>query len=320
MKDSSNTAKKLLDLPYAPEAEQYLDELERSGQFRIGLEAEVEDAEIVEAAASNDYAWGRGSGSVSIQDWWTTGRVALRVGPGIAPADIMLSASTIHWCCARRTDWTAWCSRDISGLIPDASTLRIIFSDGSEWAGAELLARITSWLARSRPVDSSPASDSQYGSKATQRERSPSSVSISAVQNPRRCRTGSQRTRSAGIVSLAHCRLEQRLECWMLLVEILDGLGALADLLELRFVGRKETRPQCSSFPAIDWNSASCCSACGTWIATKRGPSSGSDPRMRGSRAAASSLSLMSRAGDDFEAVLLNATYTGRVPATMNTP
>ena len=40
MKDSSSTAK-LLDLPYAPEAEQYLDELERSGQFRIGIEAEI---------------------------------------------------------------------------------------------------------------------------------------------------------------------------------------------------------------------------------------------------------------------------------------
>ena len=35
------------------------------------------------------------------------------------------------------------------GLIPDASTLRIIFSDGSEWSGAELLARIGSWLTRS---------------------------------------------------------------------------------------------------------------------------------------------------------------------------
>ena len=91
MKDSSNTAKKLLDLPYAPEAEQYLDELERSGQFRVGIEAEVDDAEHADAAASNDYAWGRGSGSVSIQDWWTTGRVALRVGPGVTPADVTLA-------------------------------------------------------------------------------------------------------------------------------------------------------------------------------------------------------------------------------------
>src|SRR5690349_12745471 len=91
MKDSGNTAKKLLDLPYAPEAEQYLDELERSGQFRVGLEAEIEDAEAVESAAGNDYGWGRGSGSVSIQDWWTSGRVTLRIGAGISQADLTLA-------------------------------------------------------------------------------------------------------------------------------------------------------------------------------------------------------------------------------------
>jgi hypothetical protein len=33
------------------------------------------------------------------------------------------------------------------GLIPDASTLRIIFNDGSEWAGTELIVRLASWLA-----------------------------------------------------------------------------------------------------------------------------------------------------------------------------
>ena len=91
MKNFSNTVKKLLELPYAPEAEQYLDELERSGQFRIGIEAEIDDAGISESSASNDYAWGRGSGSVSIQDWWTTERVALRVGPGLSPSDVTLA-------------------------------------------------------------------------------------------------------------------------------------------------------------------------------------------------------------------------------------
>ena len=40
------------------------------------------------------------------------------------------------------------------GLIPDASTLRIIFSDGSEWSGDELLARISSWLAEVDPAAS----------------------------------------------------------------------------------------------------------------------------------------------------------------------
>ena len=115
MKNSSNTAKKLLDLPYAPEAEQYLDELERSGQFRVGIEAEIDDAEISESTASNDYAWGRGSGSVSIQDWWTTGRVALRVGPGSRHPTSRSRASTTHWCCARRMASIGWCSRVISG-------------------------------------------------------------------------------------------------------------------------------------------------------------------------------------------------------------
>ena len=54
------------------------------------------------------------------------------------------------------------------GLIPDASTLRIIFSDGSEWTGADLLSRIASWLAEVDPTTPAPlATDSQYGSKST---------------------------------------------------------------------------------------------------------------------------------------------------------
>src|SRR5262245_44296874 len=90
MKDSKNSAK-LLDLPYAPEADALLDELERSGPCRVGLEAELDDAENSEPSASNDYSWGRGSGNVSIQDWWTTGRVNLRVGPGLTANDIALT-------------------------------------------------------------------------------------------------------------------------------------------------------------------------------------------------------------------------------------
>ncbi len=73
-----------LELPYAPEAEALLDELERSGQFRVGLDAELDD-DSIESTASNDYAWGRGSGSVTIQDWWTSGSVALRVCSGNRP-------------------------------------------------------------------------------------------------------------------------------------------------------------------------------------------------------------------------------------------
>jgi len=146
MKDSSNTAKKLLDLPYAPEAEQYLDELERSGQFRVGLEAEIDDAEITNAAASNDYAWGRGSGSVLIQDWWTTGRVALRVGPGISPNDLSLARINDSLVLRTQDGLDRLVLDGYLGLIPDVSTLRIIFSDGSEWTGGELLSRIGSWL------------------------------------------------------------------------------------------------------------------------------------------------------------------------------
>jgi hypothetical protein len=147
MKDSSGTAKKLLDLPYAPEAEQYLDELERSGQFRIGLEAEIEDADAGEAAASNDYAWGRGSGNVSIQDWWTTGRVALHVGAGIKPADLLVSRVNDSLVMRTHEGLDRLALEGYLGLIPDASTLRIIFSDGTEWAGAELLSHVKTWLA-----------------------------------------------------------------------------------------------------------------------------------------------------------------------------
>jgi hypothetical protein len=147
MKDSSNTAKKLLDLPYSPEAEQYLDELERSGQFRVGIEAEIEDAESTDTAASNDYAWGRGSGSVSIQDWWTTGRVALRIGPGIAPADILLSRVNDALVLRTQDGLDRLALEGYLGLIPDASTLRVIFSDGTEWAAAELLSHVKCWLA-----------------------------------------------------------------------------------------------------------------------------------------------------------------------------
>jgi len=151
MKDSSNTAKKLLDLPYAPEAEEYLDELERSGQFRVGIDAEIDDAEITDAAASNDYAWGRGSGSVSIQDWWTTGRVALRVGPGLTPADLSLTRINDSLVLRTQDGLDRLVLEGYLGLIPDVSTLRVIFSDGSELAGAELHARITSWLDETPP-------------------------------------------------------------------------------------------------------------------------------------------------------------------------
>ena len=148
MKNSRTTAKKLLDLPYAPEAEQYLDELERTGQFRVGVEAELDDAEGGDSPAGNDYGWGRGSGSVSIQDWWTSGRVSLLIGPGISPADISLARVNDSLLMRTQDGLDRLELEGYLGLIPDASTLRIIFNDGQAWSGADLLARIGSWLTK----------------------------------------------------------------------------------------------------------------------------------------------------------------------------
>ncbi len=143
MKDSSNTAK-LLDVPYAPEAEEYLDELERSGQFRVGVEAEVEDEP--EVAAHAEYRWGRGSGHVAITDWWIAGRLDLHVGPGIQPADVTLARMNDSLV-VRTADGVDRLTIDnYLGLIPDASTLRILFDDGVDWAGAEVFKRISSWV------------------------------------------------------------------------------------------------------------------------------------------------------------------------------
>ena len=149
MKNPGNSAK-LLDLPFAPEADALLDELERSGQFRVGLEAEVDD-DSNEQAASNDYSWGRGSGSVVIQDWWTSKSVSLRVGPGIGHHDLVL-ARIDDSLLVRTVDSLDRVVLDgYLGLIPDASTLRIIFNDGSEWIGDALVARIASQLTRYSP-------------------------------------------------------------------------------------------------------------------------------------------------------------------------
>lgn len=143
MKNPGNSAK-LLDISYAPETEALLDELERSGQFRIGLEAEIEDDG--EPAASNDYSWGRGSGSVVIHDWWTSKSISVRIGPGIGHHDLVL-ARIGDALLVRTTDGLDRVLLEgYLGLIPDASTLRIVFSDGSEWAGDALVKRITSQL------------------------------------------------------------------------------------------------------------------------------------------------------------------------------
>ena len=155
MKDPGNIANKLLDdLPYAPEAEAYLDELERSGQFRIGLEAE-QDEEGAEPAQSNDYSFGRGMGSVSIQDWWTTGRVVLHVGADIPPADLNLARVDDSLVLRTRDGLDRVTLDGYLGLIPDASTLRVVFGDGTEWSGVEIIARIGTWLSTAAPASAS---------------------------------------------------------------------------------------------------------------------------------------------------------------------
>lgn len=147
MKNPGNSAK-LLDLPYAPEADALLDELERSGQFRIGLEAEVDDENEAGQAASNDYSWGRGSGSVVIQDWWTSKSVSLRVGPGIGQHDLVLARIEDSLLVRTADGLDRVLLEGYLGLIPDASTLSIVFHDGSEWSGAALVAHLSSQLAR----------------------------------------------------------------------------------------------------------------------------------------------------------------------------
>jgi hypothetical protein len=146
MKDSSNTAK-LLDLPYAPEAEEYLDELERSGQFRVGLEAEIEVADEAAANAQHaEYFWGRGSGNVAITDWWTAGRLDLRVGPGIVPENVTLTRVNDSLVVRTHDGLDRMTIDNYLGLIPDASTLVIAFSDGTQWAGADIFRRISGWM------------------------------------------------------------------------------------------------------------------------------------------------------------------------------
>jgi hypothetical protein len=146
MKNPGNGAK-LLDLAYAPEADALLDELERSGQFRVGAEAEVDDPDA-ERVASNDYSWGRGSGSVVIQDWWTSKSVSLRVGPGIGHHDLVLARIDDSLLVRTGDGFDRVVLEGYLGLSPDASTLSIVFQDGSEWSGGALVARISSHLTR----------------------------------------------------------------------------------------------------------------------------------------------------------------------------
>lgn len=155
MKQPGNTAENLLDAGFAPEAEAYLDELERSGQFRIGAEAEVDEGDADEAA-SNDYSLARGTGSVLVKDWWTTGRVVLRVASGIGPGDVHLARVNDSMVMRTQDGLDRITLDGYLGLIPDASTLRILFEDGTEWAGEGLRSRMTTWVAEISPATGSP--------------------------------------------------------------------------------------------------------------------------------------------------------------------
>ena len=149
MKQPGNAAAQLLDGTFAPEADALLDELERSGQFRIGVEAETEEpeADTVEAA-SNDYSLSRGTGSVLVSDWWTSGRVTINVAGSIRASDLVL-ARIEDSLVVRTEDGLDRVTLDgYLGLIPDASTLRICFADGSVWMGDKLTERITARVAR----------------------------------------------------------------------------------------------------------------------------------------------------------------------------
>jgi hypothetical protein len=103
-------------------------------------------------AASNDYSWGRGSGSVVIHDWWTSKSVSLRVGPGIGQHDMVLARIEDSLLVRTGDGLDRVVLEGYLGLIPDASTLRVIFNDGSEWSGATLVARVSSHLVHDQPA------------------------------------------------------------------------------------------------------------------------------------------------------------------------
>ena len=151
MKQPGNTAEELLDVAFAPEAEALLDELERSGQFRIGVEAELDEPDAG-GAASNDYSLARGTGSVTVQNWWTTGRVVLLVAAGIRSEDLVLARVNDSLVVHTRDALDRVTFDGYLGLIPDASTLRIIFSDGGGGAPQEVRSRITAGGAAVAPA------------------------------------------------------------------------------------------------------------------------------------------------------------------------
>ncbi len=78
----------------------------------------------------------------------------MRVGPGLAHSDVTLARINDSLLLRTQDGLDRLLLEGYLGLIPDASTLRIIFSDGSEWTGVNLLSRVSSWVAE---LDSNPS-------------------------------------------------------------------------------------------------------------------------------------------------------------------
>ena len=103
---------------------------------------------------------------MSIQDWWTTGRVTLRVGPGIGANDITLMRVNDSLLVRTHDGLDRVTLEGYLGLIPDASTLRIVFNDGGEWTGSALTSRIAGWLICGAPRRRTARRTDQYGSSS----------------------------------------------------------------------------------------------------------------------------------------------------------
>jgi len=68
------------------------------------------------------------------------------VGPGIGHADVLLARIGDSLMVRTQDGLDRVVLEGYLGLIPDASTLRIIFNDASEWAGEALKSRIATHL------------------------------------------------------------------------------------------------------------------------------------------------------------------------------
>ena len=74
-----------------------------------------------------------------------------RIGAGIRPDDLTLARINDSLVLRTQDGLDRVTFEGYLGLIPDASTLRVIFNDGHEWAGEALRSRIVSWIAEVPP-------------------------------------------------------------------------------------------------------------------------------------------------------------------------